>query len=106
MARCYSCHGLGNGEGNASTAMHLETLSPGATMWDEEQSRKNFGVVSQKVAPGDPNSSRLLLHPLRYEAGGDQDHMGGFQFQSPDDPDWQILARWVNGETEQKGAAK
>jgi hypothetical protein len=32
--------------------------------------------------------------------------MGGFQFQSPDDPDWRILARWVNGETEQKGAAK
>ena len=106
VARCYACHGLGNGEGNASTAMHLEPLGPGATMWDEEQSRKNFEVVSQKVAPGDPNSSRLLLHPLRYEAGGDQDHMGGFQFQSPDDPDWQILARWVNGETEQKGAAK
>jgi hypothetical protein len=106
VARCYACHGLGNGEGSASTAMKLQVLSPGATMWDEEQSRKNFDVVKEKVAPGDPNSSRLLLHPLRYEAGGDQGHMGGFQFQSPDDPDWQIFARWVNGETAQKGAEK
>jgi hypothetical protein len=106
VARCYVCHGLGNGEGNALTAMRLERLSPGATMWDEEQSRKNFAVVREKVAPGDPNSSRLLLHPLRYEAGGDQGHMGGFQFQSPDDPDWQTLERWVMGETTQKGAEK
>lgn len=99
VARCYECHGLGNGEGSASTAMHLEPLSPGATMWDEEQSRKNFEVVSQKVAPGDPASSRLLIHPLRFDAGGDLDHEGGFQFQSPDDPDWQTIAAWVKGQT-------
>jgi hypothetical protein len=103
VARCYACHGLENGEGSAVGAMRLQRLSPGATMWDEEQSRKNFDVVSQKVVPGDTTSSRLLLHPLRFEAGGDLDHMGGFQFQSPDDPDWQTLARWVKGE---KAAAK
>jgi cytochrome c553 len=103
VARCYACHGLANGEGSASTAMKLQVLSPGAAMWDEEQSRKNFDVVKEKVAAGDPGSSRLLIHPLRYEAGGDQGHMGGFQFQSPADPDWQVFARWVNGE---KGAGK
>jgi hypothetical protein len=98
LARCYSCHGAENGEGSAVGAMRFQRLSPGATTWNEEQSRKNFEVVSQKVSPGDTTASRLLIHPLRFEAGGDLDHMGGFQFQSPDDPDWQILARWVKGE--------
>lgn len=97
LARCYSCHGQGAGEGNARSVFPLEPLSPGATAWNEEQSRKNFEVVSQKVVPGAPNASRLLIHPLRFEAGGDLDHMGGTQFESPNDPDWQILATWVNG---------
>lgn len=98
VARCYVCHALGNGEGNAGAAMRLQVIYPRATMWDEEQSRKNFDVVKEKVAPGNPESSRLLIHPLRVEAGGDWGHMGGFQFQSPADPDWQVIARWVNGE--------
>jgi hypothetical protein len=98
LARCYSCHGLENGEGSAAGAMRLQELSPGSTMWNEEQSHKNFEAVSQKVIAGNPTASRLLIHPLRFDAGGDLDHMGGFQFQSPDDPDWQILYRWVKGE--------
>jgi hypothetical protein len=98
VARCYVCHALGNGEGAAVSAMRLERLSPGATMWNEEQSRKNFEVASERVVPGEPTRSQLLMHPLRAEAGGDPDHQGGFQFQSQDDPDWQILARWVKGE--------
>jgi hypothetical protein len=98
VARCYACHGLENGEGNAAAAMRLQRLLPGATAWDEEQSRKNFDAVSQKVVAGDPTASRLLLHPLRFDAGGDLDHMGGFQFSSPDDPDWQTLAAWVKCE--------
>ncbi len=97
LARCYSCHGQGAGEGPARRTMPLEPLSPGATTWNEEQSRSNFDVVSQKVVPGAPHASRLLLHPLRFEAGGDLDHMGGTHFESPNDPDWQILATWVTG---------
>jgi cytochrome c553 len=97
LARCYSCHGQGAGEGNARRVFALEELSPGATTWSEEQSRRNFEVVSTKVVPGNPGASRLLIHPLRFEAGGDMDHMGGTQFESPNDPDWQILATWVNG---------
>jgi cytochrome c553 len=97
LARCYSCHGQGAGEGSARRAMPFQPLSPGATTWNEEQSRRNFEVVSQKVVPGAPNASRLLLHPLRFEAGGDLDHMGGAHFESPNDPDWQLLATWVNG---------
>jgi hypothetical protein len=35
------------------------------------------------------------MHPLRFEAGGDLDHMGGNQFTSAADPDWQAIAEWV-----------
>ncbi|PYS33582.1 MAG: hypothetical protein DMG14_31490 [Acidobacteria bacterium] len=48
-ARCYACHALGAGEGNAPNAMRLQLLSPGSATWNEEQSRKNFDAVRQKV---------------------------------------------------------
>src|SRR5215510_16110575 len=96
-ARCYACHALGAGEGNAPAAMRLELLSPGTTIWNEEQSRKNFDAVSRKVVPGKPLASPLLIHPLRYEAGGDQWHGGGAQFTSANDPEWQTIAAWVLG---------
>jgi hypothetical protein len=51
-ARCYACHALGAGEGNAPAAMRLELLSPGTTIWSEDQTRKNFDAVSRKVVPG------------------------------------------------------
>ncbi len=69
-------------------------------MWDDEQSRKNFEAVSKLVIPGDPLSSRLLMHPLEPEAGGDEFHTGGRQFSSQDDPQFKILAAWVRGETD------
>lgn len=102
-ARCYACHALGAGEGNAPAAMHLELLSPGSTTWNEEQSRKNFEVVRTKVVPGNPRASRLLIHPLRYEAGGDQSHGGGAQFLSANEPEWQIIAAWVRGDINAAG---
>jgi hypothetical protein len=87
--RCYTCHSEGN------NALHLEKLPPGATFWTEEQSRKNFESVSGLVAAGDPASSRLLIHPLAPEAGGDLFHSGGRQFETKNDPDWKILAQWA-----------
>jgi len=92
--RCYVCHSENN------SAFRLERLSPGANFWNDEQSRKNFEVVSALVVPGDPANSRLLLHPLAPEAGGDLFHSGGRQFASRNDPDWRILAQWVKGQTE------
>jgi hypothetical protein len=92
--RCYVCHSENN------SAFHLETLPAGVSFWTEEQSRKNFDAVSALVAPGDPANSRLLLHPLAPEAGGDLFHSGGRQFASKDDPDWKTLAHWVGGATE------
>jgi hypothetical protein len=92
-ARCYICHVESN------NAFHLERLSPGARAWTEEQSRRNFEMVSILVNPGDPDTSRLLLHPLGPEDGGDVFHSGGRQFPSKRDPAWRTLAAWVNGAT-------
>src|SRR5207244_12089324 len=96
-ARCYACHALGAGEGNAPAAMRLQILSPGSTSWGEDQSRMNFEAVRRKVVPGNPLASPLLIHPLRYEAGGNQWHGGGAQFTSPNDPEWQSISSWVLG---------
>ena len=90
--RCYVCHAESN------NAFRLERLSAGASTWSEEQSRKNFEMASILVNPGDPATSRLLQQPLAPEAGGNVFHSGGRQFASKDDPNWKILADWVNGQ--------
>jgi YVTN family beta-propeller protein len=51
----------------------------------------------QLVTPGDPMSSRLLMHPLAPESGGEAFHSGGRQFASQNDPDWLKIAEWVKG---------
>jgi YVTN family beta-propeller protein len=90
-ARCYGCHILPN------RILHLEPLSPGSADWTDEQSRKNFQSALEVVNTDDPASSKLLLHPLAPEAGGDPFHSGGRQFASQNDPDWRVLAEWVRG---------
>jgi hypothetical protein len=90
-ARCYVCHVESN------NAFRLEKLAPTGSGWSEEQSRRNFEMVSRLVNPGDPDTSRLLLHPLGPEGGGDVFHSGGRQFASKHDPAWQTLVAWVNG---------
>ena len=92
-ARCYVCHVESN------NAFHLERLSPDAREWSDEQSRRNFEMVTKLVNPGDPDTSRLLLHPLGPEGGGDVFHSGGRQFASKRDPAWRTLAAFVNGAT-------
>ena len=99
-ARCYVCH---SGSGDGGAPPYLEKLSPGSTSWDEEQSRRIFRRVSRLVVPGDPSQSRLVMHPLAPEAGGDYSnrvHGGGRQFESQDDPDWKTIDQWVRGEKE------
>jgi hypothetical protein len=93
-ARCYSCHGSGNGP------QYLVRLSPGSTTWTEEQSRQIFENVSKLVNRNDPMNSRFLIHPLSPVAGGDIEfvHTGGRQFESKDDPDWKAMAAWASGE--------
>jgi hypothetical protein len=90
-ARCAVCHQQSN------NAFRLEKLPAGASSWTEEQSKKNFAVVSTLVVPGDPAQSRLLLQPLAPQAGGNAYHSGGWQFASKNDPDWKTLEVWVKG---------
>jgi hypothetical protein len=91
-ARCYVCHAESN------NALRLEKLAPGQASWDRQQSRRNFAVVAKLVNPGDPATSRLLLHPLAPEDGGDVFHSGGRQFSSKNDPAWKTIAQWINGQ--------
>ena len=90
--RCIVCHG------GANNAMRLTTLNPGATTFTEEQARTVFETVSRVVVPGKPNESHLLLYPLVPEEGGSAYHSGGRQWPSKNDPAWQTIARWVNGQ--------
>jgi len=88
--RCVSCHSKG-------TPMRLQALSPGATTWNEEQSRRNFQVVLTRVVPYNLLQSRLLVQPLVSEGGGTFYHSGGKHWNSFLDPEWQALANWVCG---------
>jgi len=89
-ACCVTCHAAN------SSAFHLEALTPGATTWTAEQSRRNFENVSRLVVPGNPDASKLLLHPLSPDAGGDYFHSGGRQFASKQDEEWKTIAAWVD----------
>jgi hypothetical protein len=88
-ARCVVCHEANN------SAFRLQQIAPGSTSWTEEQSRRNFESVSHLVKPGDPTASKLLIHPLSKDAGGDEFHGGGRQFESQKDADWMAIADWV-----------
>ncbi len=85
---CVGCHSA------LITRLRLQPLT-GAKSWTEDQSRKNFEAVSKLVAPGEPLKSRLLLHPLSPDAGGDPQHTGGKFWKTQDDPEWQTLAAFV-----------
>ena len=87
-ARCVACHSAAN------NSFRLQPLAEGAS-YTEDQSKKNFDVVSQLVIPGDPDKSILLFHPLAQEGGGDIFHSGGRQFLNKDDPDYKVIAAWI-----------
>lgn len=91
-ARCYACHE----KAKHPSGLSLESLSPGSSVWTEEQSRRNFETVSKLVVPGNLTSSTFPMHPLAPEAGGDvRVHSGGRQFESQNDSDFQTVAEWV-----------
>ena len=88
-ARCFVCHADAN---NGFRLQHMK----GKT-WSDEESRKNFAIVSALVTPGNPEKSHLLMYPLAPEAGGNIYHSGGRQFASKNAPEWKTIAAWVNG---------
>jgi hypothetical protein len=93
-ARCYACHE----KVKHANGLSLESLSPGATTWNEQQSRANFAAVSRVTTPGNPDRSLFPFHPLAPEAGGDPNaHAGGRQFEDKNDPDYKAIVEWING---------
>jgi hypothetical protein len=94
-ARCIACH-------TEASNFRMQPLLPGNTTWTEEQSRKNFEAVRRVAFPGNPRS-RILLHPLAEDAGGDFFHNGGKHFSSQNDREWQTLKSWVLGENAKSG---
>jgi hypothetical protein len=65
------------------------------TQTDPEES---WSAIDRLIEPGRPTQSRLLMHPLHPDAGGDYVHNGVRRWLSQDDPEWQMLAAWVSGE--------
>jgi hypothetical protein len=92
-ARCIACHSRGGGNS------FLESLAPGSTAYDEEQSRRNFERIQRLIVPGAPMKSPLLVNPLAEESGGSHWHGGGKHWHSQDHPEWQTLAEWVRGQS-------
>ena len=97
-ARCVMCHA------EANNALRLEKLPAGQDAWNEEQTRKNYETVVKIVqAADDPLKSKILIHPLAPEAGGDAFHSGGRQFANKNDPNWKTIAAWAKGATLSSG---
>jgi hypothetical protein len=92
FTRCVVCHA------GANNAFRLERLGAGKNAFTEEQSRKNFETVATLVVPGKPDESHILLYPLAPQEGGAAYHSGGRQWPSKSDPNWQAIARWINGQ--------
>jgi hypothetical protein len=92
LMRCVTCHA-----GKVGTRLRLQELPDGATTWSADDARKNFASASTLVKAGSPMESRLLLHPLDRDAGGDPFHGGGKHWLTQTDPEWQTLAAWVRG---------
>jgi hypothetical protein len=84
----------------ANNAFRLEKLPTGQETWNEEQTRKNYDTVVKLVqATDDPLQSKMLIHPLAPEAGGDAFHSGGRQFANKNDANWKTIAAWAKGAT-------
>ena len=98
---CVVCHA------DANNQLHLEKLPEGQSTWTDEQSHKNFDVVSKMInAVDDPLTAKILLHPLAPEAGGDAFHSGGRQFKDRNDPQWKVIAAFAKGAKLEPGKEK
>ena len=91
-APCVTCHAE---QGTPLRLQRLRETAEGEVFWSEEDSRRNFDVVSRLVTPGDPDRSRLLRKALAVSAGGAAFHVGGKFFEAKADPEWRAMADWV-----------
>jgi len=77
--------------GLACASCHVAEFSQA----DPEES---WVAVNRLIEPGQPTRSRFLMHPLHPDGGGDYVHNGVRRWLTQSDPEWQMLAGWVNGE--------
>jgi hypothetical protein len=87
--RCSNCHGGG-----------LVGFAPppqNGKSWSDAEAKRAFQSISRLVIPGNAEQSRFLLKPLHPDGGGSYAHNGPRRWQSQKDPEWQMLAAWVNG---------
>src|SRR5262249_15338038 len=68
----------------------------------------NYDAARALVDPSHPHASPLLLKPLELAAGGSfhrgaEIYAGGNVSATRDDPDFQALARWIDGAQEDPG---
>ena len=91
QAACVMCHVW-----QTSVRFSLEepTETPNGGVWTEEQSRRNYEMVTKLVNASDPESSRFLLKPLSQVAGG-LPHTGGNHWASTEDPEYQVVLDWI-----------
>ncbi len=90
-AACIMCHVW-----QTSLRFALEDMTEigGSWTWTEEQSMRNYEVVTQLVNASEPASSKLLLKPLSTDAGG-EGHTGGNYWDSTNDPEYQAILEWI-----------
>ncbi len=92
LMECINCH-------DAGARGFAQTIREGRDYWSRDEARQNLSLLSRYIEPGHPLRSRFLTHPLAPEGGGDHFHGGGRRWGSQDDPEWQMLAAWVRGES-------
>jgi len=96
--RCVSCHSKG-------TPMRFQELSPGATTWNEEQSRMNFRVVQSRVVPTTSfraNSSCTRCWPRGRRLLSQRRKTLEFVPRS----EWQTLANWCAGGKQMRSSSR
>src|SRR5262245_49807867 len=87
-AACVMCHTW-----QTSLRFRLEIPATDAG-WTSDQSSRNLEMLTKVVNTTSPENSRLLLKPLDPAAGG-LGHTGGTYWTSREDPEYQMVLKWI-----------
>lgn len=88
--KCSNCH-------NADPIGFAPVPADGK-MWNDDEAKRAFQVITRLIVPGNPEQSRFLLKPLHPDGGGSYAHNGVRRWPTRNDPEWMMLAGWVRGE--------
>ena len=88
--KCSNCHNAG--------LVGFAPVPADGKMWNDDEAKRAFEVITRLIVPGNAEQSRFLLKPLHPDGGGSYAHNGVRRWQTRKDPEWQMLAGWVRGE--------